>query len=75
MRQLMTERYPVYALADITVESREVPHETMVEEILAALAAGPLGAGSGASGATGSGAVGSDAQSVTADVKQEGAGE
>lgn len=75
MRQLMTERYPVYALADITVESREVPHETMVEEILAALAAGPLGAATVASAATGSGTGVPDAQSVPVDVKQEGAGE
>ena len=27
MKRLMTIRYPVYATADITVESREVPHE------------------------------------------------
>jgi shikimate kinase len=38
IRQLMTERYPTYAEADITVVSREVSHETIVNEIVAALA-------------------------------------
>lgn len=37
MRRLMAERYPVYAEADITVESRDVPHETIVSEIIDAL--------------------------------------
>lgn len=37
MRQLMAERYPVYAEADIVIESREVPHEVIVDEIIAAL--------------------------------------
>jgi shikimate kinase len=41
---LMTERYPVYGLADVTVMSRDVAHETIVNEIIAALAA-PLGLG------------------------------
>lgn len=39
MRRLMDERYPVYASADIMVMSRDVPHEVMVGEIIAALAA------------------------------------
>jgi shikimate kinase len=39
LRQLMTERDPVYALADLTVHSREVPHDAIVAEIAAALAA------------------------------------
>jgi len=39
---LMAERYPVYAEADVTVMSRDVAHETIVNEIIAALA-GPLG--------------------------------
>ena len=39
MRQLMSVRYPVYALADIAVESREAPHEGVVGEVIAALAA------------------------------------
>lgn len=34
---LMAERYPVYAEADLTVLSRDVPHEAIVEEIVAAL--------------------------------------
>jgi shikimate kinase len=34
LRQLMDVRYPVYAQADITIESREVLHEIIVEEIL-----------------------------------------
>jgi shikimate kinase len=35
----MAERYPVYAEADVTIHSREVPHERIVDEILAALPA------------------------------------
>jgi shikimate kinase len=42
VRHLMAERYPVYAETDVTVMSREVAHETIVSEIIAALA-GPLG--------------------------------
>jgi shikimate kinase len=42
MRQLMVDRYPIYAEADLTIESRDVPHEQMVEDILAALSAGPF---------------------------------
>jgi shikimate kinase len=38
MRNLIETRYPVYALADITVESRDVPHEVIVSEILERLA-------------------------------------
>ncbi|MGD9784417.1 MAG: shikimate kinase [Hyphomicrobiaceae bacterium] len=34
MRKLMDERYPVYEQADITVESREVQHDVIVEEIV-----------------------------------------
>jgi shikimate kinase len=37
LRRLIEERYPVYAQADLTVESREVPHETIVDEIVAGL--------------------------------------
>src|SRR5262245_2789275 len=37
LRRLMDERYPVYAEADVTVESRDVPHALLVEEIVAAL--------------------------------------
>ena len=42
MRQLMETRYPIYATADITVESRDLPHETVVGEIVEALAKHPL---------------------------------
>lgn len=41
MRNLMAARYPVYAEADITVESRDVPHDTIVSEIIAAVANHP----------------------------------
>jgi shikimate kinase len=37
MRRLMDARHPVYALADLTVESREAPHDRVVDETLAAL--------------------------------------
>ena len=39
MRNLMAERYPIYAGADIIVESRDVPHEVIVKETIDALAA------------------------------------
>jgi shikimate kinase len=38
LRKLMEDRYPIYALADITVQSRDVPHEKIVDEIVDALA-------------------------------------
>ena len=38
VRHLMDERYPVYAEADVTVMSREVSHEMIVNEIVAELA-------------------------------------
>ena len=34
MRKLMDARYPVYASADLIVESRDEPHETIVAELL-----------------------------------------
>jgi shikimate kinase len=37
MRRLIDERYPVYAEANITVVSRDVPHEVIVGEIIKAL--------------------------------------
>ena len=37
MRQLLTERAPLYGLADIAVPSREGPHQAMVAEIISAL--------------------------------------
>ena len=39
MERLMAERYPVYADADITVDSNGGPHDTVVQQILAQLAA------------------------------------
>jgi shikimate kinase len=48
VRDLMEARHPLYAaVADLVVESRDVPHEVMVEEILEALAHCPLSAGEG----------------------------
>jgi shikimate kinase len=38
LKQLMAERAPAYAEADVTVHSRDVPHDTIVDEIVAALA-------------------------------------
>ena len=38
MRTLMEKRYPVYALADVTVESRDVQHGQMVNDVIRALA-------------------------------------
>ncbi|WP_417670294.1 shikimate kinase [Roseibium sp.] len=37
MKELMAKRHPVYAKADITVHSREVPHEVVMDEIIQAL--------------------------------------
>jgi shikimate kinase len=37
MRELMQTRYPVYAQADITVESRDLPHDVIVVEVVEAL--------------------------------------
>lgn len=37
MRALMEKRYPVYAEADVTVESRDVPHEAMASDVILAL--------------------------------------
>jgi shikimate kinase len=42
VRDLMQARYPIYtAVADIVVESRDVPHEVIVGEIVEALARSP----------------------------------
>src|SRR5690606_25614967 len=37
MRELMEERYPIYAQADVVTYSRDVPHDVIVEEIIEAL--------------------------------------
>jgi shikimate kinase len=39
LQNLLAVRNPIYAQADITVHSREVPHETIVAEIIDAIAA------------------------------------
>ena len=41
MQKLMDVRYPIYAQADITVESRDVPHDVIVSEIIERLASSP----------------------------------
>jgi len=38
LRELIDLRYPTYALADLTVQSRDVVHEKIVDEIVAVLA-------------------------------------
>jgi shikimate kinase len=37
LRELLAEREPAYASSDLTLQSREVPHEAIVTEIVAAL--------------------------------------
>nr|WP_271200971.1 shikimate kinase [Methylopila turkensis] len=37
LRALVAARYPVYALADITVVSRDAPHEHVIADVIAAL--------------------------------------
>lgn len=39
LRALMVEREPVYAQSDLIVQSREVPHDAVVADIMTALAA------------------------------------
>jgi shikimate kinase len=41
LQRLLTERSPIYQQADLTIHSREVPHEKIVDEILSALAQHP----------------------------------
>lgn len=42
MRNLIDTRYPVYAEADLTVESREEPHDVIVTEIISRLVKMPM---------------------------------
>jgi shikimate kinase len=42
VRELMEARNPIYAASDLTVESRDVPHDVIVGEIIEALADNPL---------------------------------
>lgn len=37
LRELIEKRYPTYALADITIASRDVPHDVVVSEIISTL--------------------------------------
>ncbi len=39
LRRLLAEREPIYAQADLTVQSRDVPHDAIVADIMKALAA------------------------------------
>jgi shikimate kinase len=39
LRDLLTTRQPIYAQADITVQSHDVPHDAIVTEIIEALTA------------------------------------
>ena len=38
LQALIDERYPVYALADIMIDSRDVLHDVIVDELIVALA-------------------------------------
>jgi shikimate kinase len=38
LRQLIAQRYPIYAEADVTIYSRDVSHEAIVADIVTALA-------------------------------------
>ena len=42
MRELMALRYPIYAEADLTIESREVAHDEIVANIMSGLLKGPF---------------------------------
>jgi shikimate kinase len=39
LRQLLAAREPIYAQADLTVQSRDVPHDAIVAEIVERLVA------------------------------------
>lgn len=52
LNRLIGERYPVYAEADVTLQSRDVPHEVIVGEIIAAIAEQLAGAGRAPEGNT-----------------------
>jgi shikimate kinase len=57
LRALMEARYPTYALADVTVQSHDEPHDKIVDAVVAALAGRLKNAGAGpdASGQRGDG--------------------
>nr|WP_246429708.1 shikimate kinase [Prosthecomicrobium pneumaticum] len=39
MKRLMDERYPVYAQADVTIESREIAHDLVADQVIAGIIA------------------------------------
>jgi shikimate kinase len=51
LRRLMQERDPVYAEADVTVHSRDVPHEIIIAEIISAVTPRVAELGAAATGA------------------------
>ncbi len=53
LKRLIDERYPVYAKADLTVESRDVPHDVIVDEIVVGLRGLPVLAAAPAANAKG----------------------
>ncbi len=53
MRELMAVRYPVYAEADLVVQSLDVPHDDMVNRVLSGLLRGPFAPPGDAGAATG----------------------
>jgi len=55
LERLVADRYPVYAQADVTVQSRDVPHDTIIAEILAALGERLATSDAGRTGGGGSG--------------------
>lgn len=48
LERLIAERYPTYAEADVTVVSRDEPHETIIAEVIAVLADRLAASGDGA---------------------------
>lgn len=49
MRDLLADRAPIYALADLVIRSREVAHDVIIEEIITALDDSALLGGAGRS--------------------------
>jgi shikimate kinase/3-dehydroquinate synthase len=47
LRRLLRERGPIYALADMTIEPRDGPHDAVVESIVAAIGAHLVGSARG----------------------------
>jgi len=68
MRRLMDQRYPIYGLADLRIDSRDVPHDVIVDELVYRLREALVGCES---------AVADDASAKSDDCggQDEGAGE